>query len=77
MAATLDTVVAEIDRIQNDARARGFKARPRWPMIILRYPKGWSGPKVIDGKPSEGTFRSHQVPMGDMNHPGHLKILEK
>src|SRR5206468_11846841 len=48
MATTLDTVVAEIDRIQNGARARGFKARPRWPMIILRSPKGWSGPKVID-----------------------------
>ncbi len=77
MAATLDTVIADIHRIQNDARAKGFKPYPRWPLIILRSPKGWSGPKVIDGKPTEGTFRSHQVPMGDMNHPGHVKILEK
>ena len=46
-------------------------------MLILRSPKGWTGPKVVDGKPTEGTFRSHQVPMGDMNHPGHVKILEK
>ena len=51
--------------------------RPCWPMIILRSPKGWTGPKVVDGKPTEGTFRSHQVPMGDMSHPGHVKILEK
>src|SRR3989442_11750620 len=77
MAATLDTVIADIHRIQNDARAKGFKTSPRRPLIILRSPKGWSGPKVIDGKPTEGTFRSHQVPMGDMNHPGHVKILEK
>ena len=77
MAATLDTVIADIHRIQNGARAKGFKTCPRWPLIILRSPKGWSGPKVIDGKPTEGTFRSHQVPMGDMNHPGHVKILEK
>ncbi len=46
-------------------------------MIILRSPKGWTGPKVVDGKPTEGTFRSHQVPMGDMSRPGHVKILEK
>ncbi len=77
MAATLDAVVAEIQRIQRDARRSGFSARPRWPMIILRSPKGWTGPKVVDGKPTEGTFRSHQVPMGDMNHPGHLKLLEE
>ncbi|MEK6592465.1 MAG: phosphoketolase family protein [Pseudomonadota bacterium] len=77
MAATLDMVVAGIRRIQRDARTKGFKARPRWPMIILRSPKGWTGPKVVDGKPAEGTFRSHQVPMGDMSHPGHMKILEK
>lgn len=76
MAATLDTVVAEIRRIQNDARVNGFKIRPRWPMIILRSPKGWTGPKAVDGKPTEGTFRSHQVPMGDMSHPGHVEILE-
>jgi len=77
MAATLDTVVTEIQRIQNEARANGFKTRPCWPMIILRSPKGWTGPKVVDGKPTEGTFRSHQVPMGEMSHPGHVKILEK
>jgi xylulose-5-phosphate/fructose-6-phosphate phosphoketolase len=77
MAATLDTVIADIHRIQIDARAKGFKTYPRWPLIILRSPKGWSGPKVIDGKTTEGSFRSHQVPMGDMDHPGHVKILEK
>ncbi len=77
MAATLDLVVADIRGIQHDARTKGFKARPRWPMIVLRSPKGWTGPKTVDGKPTEGTFRSHQVPMGDMSHPGHVKILEK
>jgi xylulose-5-phosphate/fructose-6-phosphate phosphoketolase len=77
MAATLEVVVADIRRIQSDARANGFKKRPSWPMIILRSPKGWTGPKMVDGKPTEGTFRSHQVPMGDMSHPGHVKILEK
>ncbi|MHC4520932.1 MAG: phosphoketolase family protein, partial [Planctomycetota bacterium] len=77
MAATLDTVVTEIRRIQNDARAHGFKTRPAWPMIILRSPKGWTGPKEVDGKPTEGTYRSHQVPMGEMSDPGHVKILEK
>jgi xylulose-5-phosphate/fructose-6-phosphate phosphoketolase len=77
MAATLDAVVAEIQRIQRDARKNGFKERPRWPMIILRSPKGWTGPKVVEGKPTEGTFRSHQVPMGEMSRPGHVKILEK
>jgi xylulose-5-phosphate/fructose-6-phosphate phosphoketolase len=77
MAATLDVVVADIRRIQRDARKNGFKARSRWPMIILRSPKGWTGPKMVDGKPAEGTFRSHQVPMGEMNHPGHVRILEK
>ena len=77
MAATLDTVVAEIGRIQSGARANGFTSRPRWPMIVLRSPKGWTGPKIIDGKPTEGTFRSHQVPMGDMSHRGHVKLLEK
>ena len=77
MAATLDTVIADIQRIQREARANGFKRRPRWPMIILRSPKGWTGPKEVDGKPAEGTFRSHQVPMGEMSRPGHVKILEK
>ncbi|MBX9637269.1 phosphoketolase family protein [Nitrosomonas sp.] len=77
MAATLDTVIANIQSIQRDARTHGFTKRPHWPMIILRSPKGWTGPKVVDGKPTEGTFRSHQVPMGDMSQPGHAKILEK
>ncbi|MEQ1815503.1 MAG: phosphoketolase family protein [Nitrosomonas sp.] len=77
MAATLDTVIANIQSIQRDARTHGFTKRPHWPMIILRSPKGWTGPKVVDGKPTEGTFRSHQVPMGDMSQLGHVKILEK
>lgn len=75
MAATLDIAIAEIKQIQADARLNGFTRRPRWPMIILRSPKGWTGPQVVDGKPAEGTFRSHQVPMGDMSHPGHVQIL--
>ena len=77
MAATLDVAVADIKKIQRTARAKGFRKRPRWPMIVLRSPKGWTGPKVVDGKQAEGTFRSHQVPMGDMAKLGHLKILEK
>ena len=77
MAGTLDAAVAEIRRIQGDARNHGYTERPHWPMIVLRTPKGWTGPKVVDGKPAEGTFRSHQVPMGDMSQPGHLKILEE
>jgi xylulose-5-phosphate/fructose-6-phosphate phosphoketolase len=76
MAGALDTAVAEIQRIQYDARTIGFTERPRWPMIILRSLKGWTGPKEIDGKLTEGTFRSHQVPMGDMSHPGHVQVLE-
>ena len=75
MAATLDIAIAEIKQIQTDARLNGFTRRPRWPMIILRSPKGWTGPQVVDGKPAEGTFRSHQVPMGDMSQPGHVQIL--
>ncbi|HQW19881.1 MAG TPA: phosphoketolase family protein [Rhodocyclaceae bacterium] len=77
MATTLDCAIKDIQRIQRDAREHGFTERPRWPMIILRSPKGWSGPKVVDGKQTEGSFRSHQVPMGDMRHPGHVKVLEK
>ena len=77
MAATLDDIVGDIRRIQRDARTNGFKERPRWPMIILRSPKGWTGPKVVDGKPTEGTFRSHQVPMGEMSRTEHVKLLEK
>jgi xylulose-5-phosphate/fructose-6-phosphate phosphoketolase len=78
MAATLDTVVADIQRIQRDARAKGFGERPRWPMIILRSPKGWTGPETVDGKPIEGTFRAHQVPVTNfVKEPEHLKILEQ
>ncbi len=77
MAATMDKVIAEIRRIQTDARTGGVTDRPRWPMIVLRSPKGWTGPKVVDGKKVEGTFRAHQVPMGEMaTHPGHVTILE-
>ena len=76
MAATLDVVLAEIDSIQREARANGFTGRPRWPMIVLRSPKGWTGPKEVDGRQTEGTFRSHQVPMGDMSRSGHVEILE-
>src|ERR1043166_4991940 len=77
MAATLDAVIAEIKEIQDAARAKGFQQRPAWPMIVLRTPKGWTGPKVVDGKPVEGTFRAHQVPMSDMDKPEHIKILEE
>jgi xylulose-5-phosphate/fructose-6-phosphate phosphoketolase len=77
LAATFDTVFTKIKRIQNDARRYGFQRRPRWPMIILRTPKGWTGPKRVDGKPVEGTFRAHQVPMGEMDRPAHIKILER
>jgi xylulose-5-phosphate/fructose-6-phosphate phosphoketolase len=77
MAGALDRAVAEIGRIQSTARKDGVTERPRWPMIILRSPKGWTGPKVVDGKRTEGSWRSHQVPMGDMAKPGHVKILER
>jgi xylulose-5-phosphate/fructose-6-phosphate phosphoketolase len=78
MAATLDTVIEEIRRIQAQARgAAGTVERPRWPMIVLNSPKGWTGPKMIDGKPNEGTFRSHQVPLSDpAKNPDHLRQLE-
>jgi xylulose-5-phosphate/fructose-6-phosphate phosphoketolase len=77
MASTLDAIVAEIQAIQRNAREHGFTARPHWPMVVLRSPKGWTGPKRVDGKQTEGSFRSHQVPMGDMDRPGHVKTLEK
>ena len=78
MAATLDKSLARIRRIQGDARKNGFQERPRWPMIVLRTPKGWTGPKVVDGKPAEGSWRSHQVPLADMaNNPRHVKQLEQ
>jgi xylulose-5-phosphate/fructose-6-phosphate phosphoketolase len=78
MAATFDTVVEEIHAIQEEARSKGVSAVPTWPMIILRSPKGWTGPKVVDGKPVEGTWRSHQVPVADLAlKPEHLTILEE
>ena len=75
MADTLDTVTARIRAIQRAARTGGSTTRPRWPMIVLRSPKGWTGPATIDGKASAGTFRAHQVPMGKMDQPGHLEVL--
>ena len=77
MADTLDTVTDRIRAIQHAARTQGFTSRARWPMIVLRSPKGWTGPAEIDGKPSAGTFRAHQVPMGQMDQPGHLQVLER
>lgn len=77
MAQTLDSCVAEIRQIQDEARENGFTRRPRWPMIVLRTPKGWTGPKEVDGKKTEGTSRAHQVPMGDMRRCDHVKILEE
>jgi xylulose-5-phosphate/fructose-6-phosphate phosphoketolase len=78
MAATLDAVVADIAAIQRRARTHGFGERPRWPMIVLRSPKGWTGPKVIDGQLVEGTFRAHQVPIADfVGKPEHLRALEE
>ena len=76
-AATLDACHTRIRTIQNTAREGGFKERPAWPAIVLRTPKGWTGPKVVDGKPVEGTFRSHQVPLANVrNNPEHLQMLE-
>jgi xylulose-5-phosphate/fructose-6-phosphate phosphoketolase len=78
MAAAMDSVIKEIKAIQYDARKKGAKARPVWPMIVLRTPKGWTGPKVVDGKPAEGSWRSHQVPFSDMSEKtGHVRLLEQ
>ena len=77
MAETLDRVFADIQHIQTEARNNGFTQRPVWPMIVLVTPKGWTGPHEVDGKPAEGNWRSHQVPMGEMqSNPEHVKILE-
>jgi len=76
MAAVLDQVMDDVARIKRDA-ASGNLERPRWPMIVLRSPKGWTGPKEVDGLPSEGTFRAHQVPVTDFDtRPEHIKLLE-
>jgi xylulose-5-phosphate/fructose-6-phosphate phosphoketolase len=77
MAAVLDEAVDLIQSIQKDARQNGVKGRPRWPVLVLKTPKGWTGPKVVDGKPVEGTWRAHQVPLSNVrNNPEHLKMLE-
>jgi xylulose-5-phosphate/fructose-6-phosphate phosphoketolase len=77
MAGALDRVVRRIRRIQRDARDAGRRERPRWPMIVLVSPKGWTGPKVVDGMPIEGSFRAHQVPISDpAANPEHLELLE-
>ncbi|HZL36290.1 MAG TPA: phosphoketolase family protein [Tepidisphaeraceae bacterium] len=78
MAATLDICIERIRQIQVDARNKGVAARPLWPMIVLKSPKGWTGPKEVDGLPNEGTFRAHQVPLSDpAKNPAHLKQLEE
>jgi xylulose-5-phosphate/fructose-6-phosphate phosphoketolase len=77
MAGVLDAVITDIHRIQADARSGTTTTRPKWPMIVLRSPKGWTGPASVDGQKVEGSFRSHQIPVSiDPTHPGHLAILE-
>lgn len=77
MAAVLDTVMEQIQTIQHNARIHGDLTRPRWPMIVLKSPKGWTGPKWVDGQQIEGSFRSHQVPLSDpASQPEHLQMLE-
>ena len=78
MAATLDQVFDEVDAMQRAARSPGAAIeRPRWPMIVLATPKGWTGPKEVDGRKAEGSFRSHQVPFGELSNPEHLALLEQ
>ena len=79
LAGTLDRILVQIRQIQSIARSHAGKdgvERPRWPMIVFRTPKGWTGPKFVDGKPVEGTWRAHQVPIADFKNPDHLKQLE-
>ena len=76
MAETLERVTLEIARIQSQARSRGFSRRPAWPMIVLASPKGWTGPKEIGGRSIEGTWRSHQVPIANMDREEHVHLLE-
>ena len=77
MATVLDAVVADIAAIRKRARTDGVTERPQWPMIVLRTPKGWTGPRTVDGLPTEGSWRSHQVPLSGLaNNPAHLAILE-
>jgi len=78
MATALNGCLAKIRRIQRQARAQGFSKRPLWPMIVLRTPKGWTGPDKVDGVQIQGTFRAHQVPLADFDqHPAHIRLLEK
>ena len=77
MAGTLEKAIESIQQIQSNARAKNDTTRPRWPMIVLNSPKGWTGPKLVDGLQIEGTFRAHQIPLLiDSEHPDHLKQLE-
>ena len=76
MAETLDVVMDEIKAIQKNARTTGDTTRPVWPMIVLRTPKGWTGPKFVDGNKIEGSFQAHQVPVM-MDKPEHLDILKE
>ncbi len=77
MAEVMEKAIGEIREIQAKIRAKGFTKRPMWPMIVMRTPKGWTGPKEVDGLPVEGTWRSHQVPLAELaTKPGHLKMLE-
>ena len=77
MAATTETAIEDIRHIQENARNNNDTTRARWPMIVLKSPKGWTGPKVVDGLQIEGTFRAHQVPLlVDSEHPDHVKQLE-
>jgi xylulose-5-phosphate/fructose-6-phosphate phosphoketolase len=77
MARTLENVLTEIRKIQQEARTRGLTTCPEWPMIVLRTPKGWTGPKEINGHRVEGFWRAHQVPFDVHENPGHLKLLEE
>jgi xylulose-5-phosphate/fructose-6-phosphate phosphoketolase len=78
MAKTFNTVFKEIKKIQQEARTNGISRRPRWPMIVLRTPKGWTGPKEVDGQQTEGHWRSHQVPLSNMaKSPDHVQLLEQ
>ncbi len=76
LASSLDNIVREIKQIWHRARVLGDMTRPQWPMIVFRTPKGWTCPDVIDGKKCEDYWRSHQVPMGDMDKEDHIRILE-
>ena len=77
MASAMDQAMAAIQAIQSEARTGSEAKRPRWPMIVLRSPKGWTGPKFVDGLKTEGSWRAHQVPIADMTKPGHVALLEE